>query len=298
MSTNPIILHPTDFSEPAVHAFQLAGFLAHSQGANLVVLHVADPLKDSAHPDQGGLPLDKQRQQLEELRPNADGVSVERRLGTGDPAAEILQVARETGCTLIVMGTQGRRGFERLLMGSVAEQVVRNAPCPVVTVKEPAHEPALAATGPSGGVAPSPAAAPIHTILHPTDFSGPCEEAFRVACALAKDQSARVVVVHVAVPPAASPPHMPVPMPLPEDHHGKLEEMLDRFRATAPDVQVDFRLADGDAVAGIVDAAQATDCDLIVMGTHGRSGFGRALMGSVAERVLRTAPCPVVTVKA
>jgi nucleotide-binding universal stress UspA family protein len=296
MSTTPIILHPTDFSEPAMHAFQLAGFLAHGQGANLIVLHVADPLKDPAQ--QGGLPLDKQRQQLEQLRPDADGVPVERRLGTGDPAAEILQVARETGCAMIVMGTQGRRGFERLLMGSVAEQVVRNAPCPVVTVKEPAHEPALAARGPAEGAVPTPGGAPIHTILHPTDFSGPCEEAFRVACALAKDQSARVVVVHVAVPPAASMPHMPVPMPLPADHRGKLEEMLDRFRTAVPDVQVECRLADGDAVEGIVDAAQAADCDLIVMGTHGRSGVGRVLMGSVAERVLRKAACPVVTVKA
>src|SRR5262249_53448396 len=133
---------------------------------------------------------------------------------------------------------------------------------------------------------------------HPTDFSQPCEEAFRVVCALAKDQSARVIVVHVAVAPPVAPIHMPAP-PLPrEDPRAKLDEMLGRFRALAPESQVDHRLEQGDAATRIVDAAQETQCDLIVMGTHGRTGLGRVLVGSVAEQVLRTAPCPVVTVKA
>jgi nucleotide-binding universal stress UspA family protein len=298
MSTTPIILHPTDFSEPAGHAFNLAGSLAHCQGARLIALHVADPLTDPAHPLQGGLPLDRLRQRLEQLRLEAPGVSVEHRLTSGDPAAEILRTAREPGCALIVMGTQGRKGFGRLLMGSVAEQVVRNAPCPVVTVKSPPREPAPEAEGPSEAAAQPLTAAPIHTVLHPTDFSKPCEEAFRVACALAKDQSARVIVVHVAVGPPIAPVHLPVPPPLPEDPRAKLEEMLRRFQASAPDLPVDYRIEQGDAATRIVDAAQETQCDLIVMGTHGRTGFGRVLMGSVAEQVLRTAPCPVVTVKA
>jgi len=183
------------------------------------------------------------------------------------------------------MGTQGRTGLARLLVGSVAEQVVRNAPCPVMTVKAPPG-------------APAPAAAPSRTVLYPIDFSKPCEEAFRVACALAKDQSARVLVVHVAVPPPIAPTHMPVPVPFPEDHRGKLEEMLRRFQSSAPEVRMECRVIEGDAATGIVDVAQQIPSDLIVMGTHGRSGLGRALMGSVAEQVLRTAPCPVVTVKA
>jgi nucleotide-binding universal stress UspA family protein len=298
MSTTPIILHPTDFSEPARRAFDLAGSLASGQGARLLVLHVADPLTDPAHPLQGGLPLDKHRQRLEQFRLEGRGVPVEHQVLSGDPAAVILQTARETGCALIVMGTRGRKGLGRLLMGSVAEQVVRNASCPVVTVNPLLRAPALEAEDPSEAAAQPPTAAPIHTVLHPTDFSEPCEEAFRVACALAREHSARVVVVHVVVAPPVPLAHQPVPPPLREDPRANLEELCRRFRASAPELQVDSRLEQGDAATRIVAAAQETPCDLIVMGTQGRTGLGRVLMGSVAEQVLRTAPCPVVTVKA
>jgi nucleotide-binding universal stress UspA family protein len=292
MSTTPILLHPTDFSEPARQAFNLAGSLAHAQNARVIVLHVADPLTDPAHPLQGGLSLDKHQRRLEQFRLDAQGIAVEHRVASGDPAALILHTARETSCALIVMGTQARRGVDRLLLGSVAEQVVRNAPCPVATVKSPSQE-----SGPEAATQVR-AAAPIQTILHPTDFSAPCEAASRVACALARDQSARLVVIHVVGRPPVAPVHMPVPPPAREDPRATLEGILHRFRASAPDLQVDCRVEQGDAATRIVDAARETACDLIVVGTHGRTGLGRVLMGSVAEQILRTAPCPVVTVKA
>jgi nucleotide-binding universal stress UspA family protein len=217
------------------------------------------------------------------------------------------------------MGTQGQTGLTRLLMGSVAEQVVRHAPCPVVTVKAPSQESSPATEGmsdilrelsipsawpresPQATERPSeageiPNAIPVQTILHPTDFSERCEEAFRVAGSLAKDHAARVIVVHVAEPPAAPSGMAPSP-PLPQGHRGGLEEQLCRFQASAPEVRLECRVEEGDAAKGIVNAAQATQCDLIVMGTHGRTGLSRLLMGSVAEKVLRSAPCPVLTVK-
>jgi nucleotide-binding universal stress UspA family protein len=249
-------------------------------------------------PRQVGQPFETLRQRLEQLQPAAPGIAVEHRLTPGDPVEEILKTARETGCALIVMGTQGRSGVARLLMGSVAEQVVRRAPCPVVTEKVPPRPPAPPAEQRSEQ-ARAPAAAPIHTILHPTDFSEPCAEAFRVACALARDQSAQVIVLHVAVPPPAVPTMMPVPLPMPANHREELQAMLRRVRESVPDIPVDCRVADGggNAAATVVDVAQRVPCDLIVMGTHGRTGLGRALLGSVAEQVLRTAPCPVATVK-
>jgi nucleotide-binding universal stress UspA family protein len=292
MSTIPIILHPTDFSEPARRALNLAGSLAHREGAHLVVLHVTNPLTDAANLLLGDPSLERQRQRLEQLQLEAPGIPFEAKLAFGGAAAEILKTARETGCDLIVMGTQGRKGLGRLIMGSVAEQVVRNAPCPVVTVNSPSREPAPEAEAPSG------AAAPIRTVLHPTDFSEPCAEAFRVACELARDQSARLTVVHVVVAPPVGTIKQPMPPPLPEDPRGKLEELFRLAQASAPGLQADYRVEKGDAAPRIVGAAQETRCDLIVMGTHGRTGLGRALMGSVAEQVLRTAPCPVVTVKA
>src|SRR5262249_16068119 len=163
MSPIPIILPPTDFSEPAAWALNLAGSLAHGQGARLLVLHVGDPLTDRANLLLGDPSLERQRQRLEQLRYEAPGVPLEPRLAFGGAAAEILKTARETGCGLIVMGTHGRKGLGRLLMGSVAEQVVRDGPCPVVTVSSPPREPAPEAEAPSG------AAAPIRTVLHPTD---------------------------------------------------------------------------------------------------------------------------------
>jgi nucleotide-binding universal stress UspA family protein len=133
------ILHPTDFSEYSENAFRLACALARDYGSRLIVLHVSTPQVVA----YGGMSLPavwvdfkESKDKLLALR-GPDRVRVEHRLEEGDPVPEILRVARETPCDLIVMGTHGRRGLGRLLMGSVAEQIVRQAPCPVVTVKTP-----------------------------------------------------------------------------------------------------------------------------------------------------------------
>ncbi len=292
MPASTTILHPTDFSAHADHAFALACSLARASSSRLLVVHVAPIPK-----------LDTKRYYREEMeaalrRRQAPDRAVETgwHLLAGEAVPEILWLAHEIRCALIVMGTQGQTRLARLVMGSVAEQVVRNAPCPVVTVKAPARELPPAAEGPSEAAGPIPAAVPIRTILHPTDLSDRCAEAFRVACSLARDHAARVIVVHVPEPPAAPTGMAPAP-PLPEGHRGGMEEWLRRSHQPDPGVQVEYRVEEGDIAPGIVSAARATACDLIVMGTHGRTGLGRLLMGSVAESVLRTAPCPVVTVK-
>jgi nucleotide-binding universal stress UspA family protein len=130
---------------------------------------------------------------------------------------------------------------------------------------------------------------PIQTILHPTDFSERSDHAFRLAHSLARDRGACLIVLHV------------MPVPLVEEKRGYREEMAEELsRIGSPDskVRVEHRLEEGDAATQILQVAQETGCDLIVMGTHGRTGLGRLLMGSVAEQVLRRASCPVLTVKA
>jgi nucleotide-binding universal stress UspA family protein len=143
------VLHPTDFSESSEFAFRLACSLAGDYGARLMVLHVAEPPMAVAGEGVLMLPpeadLEPLREKLQQLRPRGAKVQVEHRLVQGDAATEILRVAEETKCDVILLGTHGRTGLRRLLMGSVAEQVVRRAPCPVVTVKTP-----LAGTSPSG----------------------------------------------------------------------------------------------------------------------------------------------------
>jgi nucleotide-binding universal stress UspA family protein len=139
------------------------------------------------------------------------------------------------------------------------------------------------------------AARPIPIILHPTDFSAPSDEAFRMASMLAEDRGARLIVMHVAA--RAVPGLGMVAGPaLHEDYEGAVEARLRRLQVSAPRVRLEYRVEEGNAAVGILDAARATGCELIVMGTHGRIGLERVLMDSVAEKVIRTAPCPVMAV--
>ncbi len=129
----------------------------------------------------------------------------------------------------------------------------------------------------------------IQTILHPTDFSERSGYAWQLACSLARDQGACLIVLHV------------MPVPLVQEKRFYREEMteeLNRLRAPDAQIRVQHRLEEGDAATEILRVAQETGCDLIVLGTHGRTGLGRLLMGSVAEQVVRSASCPVLTVRA
>jgi nucleotide-binding universal stress UspA family protein len=143
------ILHPTNFSEHSSCAFSLAAGLARDYGARLVVLHVMGPPVATAPvaayaEGLSAIDLDKMiaaaRERLDRLPEPRPDVRSERRLAEGDAVEEILRVSQEIGADLIVLGTHGRTGLERLVMGSVAEQVVRKATCPVITVKTPLPE--------------------------------------------------------------------------------------------------------------------------------------------------------------
>jgi|SRR6516164_6028758 nucleotide-binding universal stress UspA family protein len=135
---------------------------------------------------------------------------------------------------------------------------------------------------------------PIKTILVATDFSPMSEHAFGFAGALARDYGARLVVVHVVRPPAAV--YAETAVFVTEPDFSAAREALAKLRT--PGVDVDHRLLEGEPGSSIVELAREIKCDLIVMGTHGRGGIVRVLLGSVAEEVLRKAPCPVLTVKA
>jgi nucleotide-binding universal stress UspA family protein len=147
------VLYPTDFSEHSDYAFQLACSLARDYGACLFVLHVLErPLLAytgvmTAPPSPPPSAEERQavQEKLHRIGPADPTIRVEHLLEEGDPAMAILQVAQERQCDLIVLGTHGRGGLGRLLMGSVAEQVVRKASCPVLTARTPIPQPSLAA---------------------------------------------------------------------------------------------------------------------------------------------------------
>jgi nucleotide-binding universal stress UspA family protein len=138
----------------------------------------------------------------------------------------------------------------------------------------------------------------IKNILHPTDFSQPAGNALLLARALAKDHGARIILLHVVEMPVVGPAGMvPFPPPSPLIDRQALNAQLHAIAAANSDVRIEARLAEGQAASAILDAAKESACDVIVMGTHGRTGLSRLLMGSVAEQVVRHATCPVLTVK-
>jgi len=138
---------------------------------------------------------------------------------------------------------------------------------------------------------------PISNILFPTDFSERAAAAFHVACALARDHGAALTVLHVReVPTVAFAEFGAVPPPtLPS--RAEVMEKLKEFEPPDGSVHVEYLIADGVPAEEIVRTATDHHCDMIVMGTHGRTGLGRLMMGSVAEEVVRKAPCPVLTLK-
>lgn len=134
----------------------------------------------------------------------------------------------------------------------------------------------------------------LQAILFPTDFMGHSEYAFHLACALAKDHGARLIVLHVLRPIVVYAEAGAVLQDA--GFHEEAENQLHRFQPPAS-IRVEHRVVEGDPATEIVNLATDTACDLIVMETHGRSGLSRFFLGSVAEQVMRQAPCPVLTLK-
>ena len=206
-------------------------------------------------------------------------IEVEQQAPAAAPA--ILQYVIEHDIDLVVMGTHGRHGLRRVVLGSVAEEVVRRAPCPVFTVNRCANV--------SSG---------IRRIVAPVDASAPAREAARYAKALATLYGARLdllYVIDVATRPEA---HIPFVGPFEGIGLGARQRAQAALQSFADELGADgVKVEVGMPVPDILDVAKRTGADLLVLGSHGRSGMERLLLGSVAERVIRQAPCPVFTVK-
>lgn len=278
MSAFHNVLVAADFSEGSRAAFATACPLARARGARVTVVHVREP---------GPMPPGGPEALLGRLRAAyvpGSPVEAEYLVREGEPAAGVLAAAGELGSDLVVMGTHGRTGLDRLLTGSVAETVLRHAHCPVLALRS--------GEGAGTGVGP------VRTILHPTDFSDGPGLALRTARDLARDHGARLVLLHVV--PTIDVPHLDGPATA-EDPQ-ECREALAAVCRVLDDADLKYpvsaRLALGDPTDEIVRAAVEIGADLVVMGTHGRTGLSRLLMGSVAEQVLRRARCPVLLTRA
>ncbi|NBC17185.1 MAG: universal stress protein [Bacteroidetes bacterium] len=284
------ILFPTDFSDCAERAFNHAAHLAAFFGAELHVLHIIEEASIPAERLQQDAPEQvavRMNQHLEDVRQqlNLDVEFVEAQVTHPSAAEGVLTYAERQQVDLIVMGTHGRRGMRRLLLGSVAEEVVRIAPCPVCTV----------------GIKAQTLKAPtFERILVPVDFSDYSAQALRLAREIATRTGGRLHVLHVLeeaqIPGVYELESAYVNTPEAKQRtRNELTEWIEEVGG--PDVPYSVHARFGYPARDIIDYAKNRQLDLIVIATHGRVGMERMLLGSVAEKVLRSATSPVLCVR-
>lgn len=291
------IVYATDFSTCSENAFPIAVGLAARYGAELhmlhaIVLHADDP-HDPAHhfPEPDELYQRMRRTAEASMASAAEGgempeVSIVRAQVRGiSPAPVILEYAEEQGADLIVMGTHGRRGLRHLLLGSVAEEVVRLAECAVLTVREDA------ATDADG----------FRQILVPMDYSQSSEAALRYAREIGSVEGAKLHLLHVlevgTYPDFYFPVQASQMFDMPELKKKAVENLQQRLERDGGGIEAEVQVELGHPAQNIVEYAERLGIDLIVIASHGRTGLERALLGSVAEGVVRRSKTPVLIVK-
>lgn len=285
------ILVPTDGSDHAVRAAEHGRVLARAFDATVHVLAVVD-VEGAAGPFGRGpdealveeLEADGE-DAVESARSVLDGVdAVRTAVLRGTPSETILDYAEDNDVDLIAMGTHGRTGLDRYVSGSVTERVVRLADVPVVTVR-------------AGGRLPDAEA--YEEVLVPTDGSEAAAAAIDHGVAIAERFDGRVHAVNVinvadlAVNHTYGPPGELLEG-LQSAGEAATERVADRARAAGLDAET--RVVEGYPTGDLLSYAEDNDVDLVAMGTHGRSGLERVLLGSTTERMIRRAAVPVLAV--
>jgi nucleotide-binding universal stress UspA family protein len=293
------ILCPVDFSDCSTRALAHAVALARWYEAQLTVLHVVPTFSPMQVQAELGVPVqmvnpmtreevvERMRQLLERagVSPEADLVAV-----AGDASTTIVSQALAAGANLIVIGTHGRRGVRRLLLGSVAETVLHEAPCPVLTVSP--HSEVV-----------TPEIVTFKRILCPIDFSPSSLHALGFAADLARQAGGLVTLLHVVEWLPEDEPRASVDFNIPDFRKHMAADAQQRLRALVAEesrtwCEIDDLIAAGRAHREILRVSDERSADLIVMGSQGRGGMGLALFGSTTQQVVRRAACPVLTVRA
>ena len=298
MSRIERILCPNDFSEFSRRALEHAAALAKWYGAEVVVLHVQPALTSvEAMPVAVGpvplaqtsretilLELGRELEPLERAR-----VRHEVALAEGGAVEQILRTAAETRCDLVVMGSHGRSGFERWVLGSVTEKVLRKATVPVLVV--------------SGKTLPIVAEGrpPFERILCGVDFSAPSLKAVEVALSIAQEGCAEITLLHVmeGLPPFQLEAQGFDVKRYREVVEGDLKAQLKRV---VPEGAKDWckpstLVVEGKPWQALLDVAADRRADLVVLGVHGRNPLDVMLFGSTTHHVIRGASAPVWTVR-
>ncbi|MDP1571007.1 MAG: universal stress protein [Vicinamibacterales bacterium] len=303
------ILCPIDFSDYSRRALDHAVAIARWYGSTITVLHVCSTTPVAAYapgaptPGVGSIVLTEadRRELLAEMTrfieaESAPGIPVEAMIREGAAAAEILSQATDLKADLLVMGTHGRSGFERLLLGSITEKVLRKASCPVLTVPR-RHPDAVPA-------------APVlfKEILCAVDFSAPSMQALTYAMSLAQEADARLTVVHVMTSGLDDTPELYDTMisdsrlSLADYRQRHEDSARERLRQAIPEAvgsycRVETMMIRGKPGPAILRIAGERQTDVIVIGIQGRGAADLMFLGSTTHHVVRAASCPVLTLR-
>ncbi|MGO8786718.1 MAG: universal stress protein [Terriglobia bacterium] len=286
------ILCPIDFSQFSIRAYLHALSLAEHYGAKLFVQHVVElwryPSADFAVSAGSfedfcrdlGENCEKELQQFLENYTPGD-IQPECVVQRGIAPDSILTFAEAQKADLIVMGTHGRRGFDRLMLGSVTERVMRKASCPVLVVHKPSHDFIIPDSRQD--------AVNLNRILFCTDFSANSRRALDYALSLAAEYGAELTLVHVLenIPPSTS-----------KEATAKAAERLDKLIPLEmhKSGKVRTTVCIGKPYEQIIRIARETQTEMAVMAVRGRSALNLAVFGSTTHRVVQLGPCPVLVV--
>lgn len=277
------IMFATDFEVSAGRALPFAVALAKRFGAKLCAVHVipreayafvSPESVDRVLAEAGDFAGYTLNQIVGPLR--SRGLPCDTLLGEGDVAAVVEEFAQMRAADLLVVGTSRHAALGRMLLGSVAEELIRDSPCPVLTVGP--HVTTLASDG-------------VHTIVCPTDFSGASNRATKFAVSLAEEYQAHLTLVHVIQGGAKDSLHLTTQL---------IEKRI--FETIPPESELQYPpeivVEIGSVSERILNLASDLSADVIVMGVRGVGSFGQmaSRFGSIAHKVVSLSPCPVLTV--
>ena len=291
------ILLATDFSECSEHAQAYAFALAKRFKASIAVVHVVD----TAYPSYAGVygfgaevdvHIDEVKKHAQEQLVRVTeaarerGIEAHPHLLATHPPEAIVDKAVEARCDLIVIGTHGRSGVDHFLFGSTCERVVRMSTVPVLAVKS--REKEFLELGEVS----------LQKILCPCDLSPAADRAVELAADLCRLFLSELILLHVIDSRVSYPLMLPeAKLPTPAELRAIAVKRLNDLVGKIKDVKSRVEVVTGVPHKEILAAVKSENIDLVVMTTHGHRGLTRALLGSTAEKVVRTAPVPTLTVR-
>src|SRR5215475_1997081 len=296
------IVVPIDFSKMSVQAIQIARQLARRFGASIHLAHIrhlnyavdfvapAPPIVPFSF-----MPYEQNAEQtaLKELKKVASECGVSsvncHVLSGAPPFDEICRLGQTVPADLIVMPTHGRTGLKHVFLGSTAERIVQHSSCPVLVTR---GNRAQSKNGPR---------LRIKTILVPVDFSSCSREGLRYAISFANEFGAKIILLHATylgyIYSSEGTAIYDIPALQKAARKRAERKMRELVRSVNfGDIKFEMEFTDGSPVIDICAAAEDQDVDLIITSTHGFTGFRHVLMGSIAEQVVRHAPCSVLVV--